>query len=337
MLKVFCVVLIVFIYLLVNMFLAAWICRSWSFYRRMASVIFEKQLRSISGTWVWIISFLHISSMALLFFSLNNSFNLFWFSVIVLGYVFLVSSLTLSVFSKINFFRILWADVFFRIALLVLPVFVVYLARGYASVMVGDILKIHASTVPMASIAAICIFLLTFVSLLLSVFALMFEVAFLTVFSKIGDKKRKSTGKIFPVLFSLNRSSDVGILVHTRVHLRKIGMAILLFMSFLASYTGVHVATMGFSKNFVEIILSAIVFEFDAGPANKCALTEEEMKLVVSTDPVMKVIPVPSNHERAFLISRKSDLFRKISWNQMKVKSAEQRGIIFHRMVDCYK
>ena len=211
----------------------------------------------------------------------------------LLGYVFFVSALTLSLLAQFPYFRKASNDVIVKLCLVALPVFFGFIARGYASSWVGEITGVSASNGGSAVFAATAFLLCLVAAALLAISALVFELAML-----------------IPLVVSGKRGSY------------KVGLMLLAAGSFVGTYGAAYAAIQLPSSRLGNLLLAAVVYEFDAGPAMHCDLSKEEKSIATGDEPFLKALYLSTSQEKALLVKRGPTLFRPVVLRNLKANDA---------------
>ncbi|MDA8445191.1 hypothetical protein [Paracidovorax valerianellae] len=298
---------------------------------------FTNQLHTLSVARIWTTVFMHAFAIAILFYFLFIPLDIIWITLLLLGYAFFVSALTLSLLVKLPFLRQLWEDAFFKIGLLAIPIPMLYLSKGYAALWIGEILEISAANVPMAHFAATSFFLLFAMALALSFTALIFEFSFvLSMLPKKGVHLREKEISTFRLLFSLRLYRRRSERIRVRMAQRKVGIFLLSFASFFGCWSGFNAAAAIAPGHLSRIVVSAIIFEFDAAPANRCALTPEERLKVQRDEPLVKALFLAGTQDKAILTERQKNLFMPIQFKGFRTRAETERGLSLQRTVVCH-
>ncbi len=323
-------------YVIANYLTAAYLWRnSFTGCRKLITTL-TNQFHKLSLSRIWITVILHVASMAFLCYFLTRPQEILWITLVLLGYAFFVSTLTLSLLMRLPYVKKLWEDTFFKVSMLAIPILLLYLAKGYAALWIGEIFHISASNVPMAHFAATSFFLLLAVSLGLSITALFFELAFV-IFMPSDKRMRIAVDQpnIFPMLFSLRPYRRRTERVSMRIFQKSIGMFFLLLASFFGTYMGFYAAASIAPGQFSRIIVSAIVFEFDAAPADRCTLTPKEKLKVQRDEPLIKALFLAGSQDKAILVERQKNLFAPIRLQGFRARTEKERDLSMQRTTEC--
>lgn len=270
---------------------------------------FFVQFKRVSTTRMYVTIGLQVGATIVTFYILSTPHSLFAVGTTLLGYVFAISAITLSLLSRMPHFRSLWEDSAIKVGLLVVPAYVGFVSKGYASDWIGRTLHTSASNTPMALFAATAFLLCLAISLVLASTALVFE---------------------FAHFFNIGTSS-------ARTKIRRYGVSLVLASSFFATFIAAYVALEP-SKAVGSVLISAIAFDFDAGPATECSLdsTQEHLS-TTSPDAIIKALHLSSSQERALLVQRPPGLFREIVYRKISKEEIIARQLKILPAVDCYK
>lgn len=265
------------------------------------------EVRALSTTRIWATIALHLVAMLVFAYTVLQPLSLLAVATLLLGFSFVVSAATLSLLKRLPSAQRLWEDPIVRIALLALPAYLVFVARGYANVWVGDLLGVSATNASSALLAATVFLLCLVPSLLLLVTTLALEVAVMVVPSALP----RHSGK-------------------------KVALTILLGISFLAMLAAHEAASQPPSSRVGSRLLAAIVFEFDAAPANRCELTPDERRHVERDEPFIKALYLSTTQDRALLVKRGPALFRPVVLRDLK--AMDVKALLEPiRVVECFK
>lgn len=320
------------------MWVAAWILRGlFRPWRKIARFI-SKQLDSVSDTRIWTTLLLQVVAAAAVFTALSTPMGVMWLISALMGYVFFVSALTLSLLAAMPLFRLLWSDMFFKAATLVIPVAMLFMAKGYAALWIGEKFGVSAANLPMAHTLATCFVLILIVGLVLSAAAALFE---LLLFIRVGKAPRPRFPAGSRSAFSLSLSTQMIRPKPERDRLRHaartLGLLLLTFISFFACFSGFNAVVSLVDNRVAGTALAAVAFDFDAAPAQQCELNSLERSLATESDPMLKAIFLSSTQEKALLVQRDQGLFDPILRKELRLEPAKQRRLTPIRVVNCYE
>ncbi|MDA8457459.1 hypothetical protein M4R22_22080 [Acidovorax sp. GBBC 3334] len=325
-------------YIIINAFLAAALSRNKGRTTRHFFLAINRQFQAFSMHRIWATVIMHLIALALLIYFGSGPLDVFWITLLLLGYIFVVSALTLSLLMGLPYFRQLWEDTFFKVSLLAVPIPLLYLAKGYAALWIGEIMETSAANVPMAHFAATSFFLLLAVAFALSVTALLCEVSLL-IFAMSpgkGPRRRAPERTTFLLLLSLQPFRLYAERLRMRSFYRKLGIFLLLLASFLGCYQGFMAAVSVVPGTLSRTVISAIVFEFDAAPAHRCDLTPEERLKVERDAPLIKALFLAGTQDKAILMERQKNLFAPIQLRGFRTRAEGERGLSLQRTLACH-
>lgn len=311
-------------YVTLNLLFVAWMRRRWAVWLRALRIFASRQLYSFTPARTGATIILQSVAALLLYAALSRPLEVIWFSTAVLSYVFVVSALTLSLLAQMPYFKRLWEDPFVKLTVLASPLLIGFVASGYASLWVGDILSIGASKAPMAHLAGTAFLLLVFVATILFFAAFAFQFFIMIVAAVSGSrtksmqKRREAQAKglkVLSVLFSPQRQRGTPEHLELRIASRAVGLMLMCAASFLGCILAFHVATLP-TTHLGYGIISAVVFEFDAVPATRCQITKEENDLASGSEPFIKALMLSSSQDRAILIRRQPHLFSPVHFRE---------------------
>jgi hypothetical protein len=141
-----------------------------------------------------------------------------------------------------------------------------------------------------------------------------------------------STALIFEITYILGIVAASG-----RTKTRKAAVLMALISSFVATLIAAYVSLQP-TKEVGSVLISAIAFDFDAGPAVVCSLNSEERPLAkTKPDPIIKALHLSSSQERAWLVKRPPSLFREITYRSIGEEDLKAKMLVMLRSVDCHK
>jgi hypothetical protein len=270
---------------------------------------FHVQLKYVSTARMYWTVGIQFGATFLMFYVLSMPHSLFTIGTVLLSYVFGISAVTLSLLSLMPYFRSLWEDAATKFGLLIVPAYVGYVSKGYASEWIGRMLETSASNTPMALIAATVFVLCLAMAIALAITALVFE--FTYIFGIVA-----ASGRTIP---------------------RKAAVTMVLVSSFVATVIAAYTSLQP-TKTVGAVLISAIAFDFDAGPATECSLNpDEEFLARTKPDPIIKALHLSSSQERARLVKRPPSLFREITYRKTGKEDLDAKMLMLLRPVDCHK
>jgi len=297
-----------------------------------------RELDEVSSARAWVTTVSHLVAATALVVALRQPLGLIWLALVLLGYVFFIIALMISLMAQVPSVRKLWEDPFFKVCTLALPFPIAFLAKGFASEWVGELTSSSASNFPMAYVTATCFVLLVGVFIGLSVALLVFEVLFIAMVTR-----GKKTGPTFWSKETLQRIFAMGVRQrlaarqHSKVIRKRAGALGLSLFTFLACLFGIHTISALFSSRVGNVLLLATVFDFDGAPATRCALTEEEKKLADRRAPILKAVFLSTAQDKALLMERSSRLFEPVVLTGLRQETGTGRTLTFGRVAKCYE
>jgi hypothetical protein len=266
----------------------------------------RSQSKHVSNARVWMTVFAQVLATCLFFHLIHRPLELFWLAAMLFGYTFFVAAVTLSFLMRLPLVRKLWSDVATKVAILAVPIYLLYVSKGYAGIWVGEIVGVSAVNAPSAHFAGSVMLLCVVAAFMLMLLCVAFELALVLA---LTAPKINSKWWGFVFLFGAG------------------------FVSLLFAYQAIAQLP---SSRLGNRLLAAIVFEFDAAPAHFCALTVEERALADRPEPIIQALYLSSSQESALLIKRFSPLFRPVVISQLT--TADVRTMLQPlRVVDCFK
>lgn len=326
-------------FILATIAIVAWHSRNFSLWRRHFSALTRIQLRALTAKRTWSAVALLAVATGLFLSAINGPMEIFWVSLALVGYVFFVCALTLSTLARMPVFAELWRSTFAKLTLLSAPIPLLFISKGYAAWWVGDLLKISAVNVPMAHLGAATFLLFLLVGCGLLVASLGFQLLFI-VLTAFHPSKAPCHGRgtnLLILLLSPYRSADPIDRIRLRVMTRWNGRLLLLATTFICCLSGFYAATSFATSRLGTAVLSAIAFEFDAAPADRCRLGEEERTLVEQDAPVIKAIFLSSSQEKALLVSRGKNLFDPVVLKSIGSEPEKSRKLEIVRTAKCFE
>ncbi|GKT15750.1 hypothetical protein AVHY2522_09235 [Acidovorax sp. SUPP2522] len=161
---------------------------------------------------------------------------------------------------------------------------------------------------------------------------MIFEVSlFLSMLQKQGVRLPEKETSTFFLLFSLRPYRRRSERIRVRMAQRKVGIFLLSFASFFGCWAGFNAAASIAPGQLSRIVVSAIVFEFDAAPANRCALTPTERLKVQRDEPLVKALFLAGTQDKAILAERQKNLFKPIQFKGFRARAEEERGLSLQR------
>jgi hypothetical protein len=263
------------------------------------------QLRGLSTARIWLVVCTQGIAMLLLFLLLGSVQSLLTIVSVMAGYTLVASGLCLSVLGQLPLVQALWRDPATRLMIWAVPVAISFVARGYASAWIGDVAGISAVNTPYALFVATALLASLCAVLLLGAVSVLFEIA---MFFAPQTRGRRS---------------------------RRLGLSMLAVTSFLSAFAGSQAAALP-STRLGGALISAVIFEFDAGPATPCQLSPFERKLAEAEEPYVKALYLASSQEKAVLIQREPALFRSFAFRGLTASEAREKRIKRLRTTVCF-
>lgn len=261
---------------------------------------------------LWIIITIHVSAVAFLGWGIREEMELVSAISLMLGYAILVITLTIIFITKLPFTKSIFTHPATKFLGYTLPVFIVYLSKGYAAAWIGELFDISPANLPFAYTTAT-----TFVSalaliLLLLALSLVFEL--LMFFA--GVLPRTITG---------NTSKITALMILAGAY-------------FIAFHTTASVLMQLSGGALGRLMITAVAFRFDSSPAIFCDITNDEAVASQGGDPKIIAIPLSPNQDRAILYQSPEALLQPISiykFNKEKATNIKWPKAI--RVVECFK
>lgn len=327
-------------YVFATILAVAWFLRRRPVWRRGAKWFLLRQLKPVSASRIWWTVGALAAAMAALFNALSEPLALLWLALVLFGYLFFVTAATASFLARIGAFRSLWSDPFCRLALLVAPVVGLFLAKGYGSLWVGKLLRIPAANLPMTHFAATGLTMMVGLALGFVLAALAFEALAIVAVAAGGARRPPSLTRraALASLLSPDADPDPRHRRYLRASFKGLGLVCLALMTMMSFWAGSFAAASLPTGRFGGVLLSAIAFEFDAGPAHRCALEAgAERDLAERDEPVIRALPLSSSQEKALLVRRGSELFDPVRLKDLRDGPSPQRRLIALRMTECFE
>lgn len=297
-------------YVCVNALVVNWLIRHLPSIGRLVYVKTKRfvriESRAISSTRIWSTVATHLLSVPLFLYAVVQPHSLLKLTTLIFGFVLLVSAVTLSLIRSLPTAHKLWEDAATKIAVITVPTYLLFVARGYAGVWVGDTIGMSAINASSAFLATTALLLSLALAIALLGATLIFELAFIA---------------------SMLRSTK---------SMAKVRLQVLCGTSFFALIAAVTTVTQLPSSALGNRLIAAIIFEFDAAPANHCALTNMERLLVERDEPFIKALYLSTAQDHAILFKRGPDLFRPVVLRDLK--SSDVKVLLEPiRVVECFK
>ena len=265
------------------------------------------QLKSLTPMRVWTTSGLLVLVTLMLGLLILQPLDLLSLASLLLGYVFIVSALTLSILIQFPAIRAASNEVVFKLGLIAFPIFFGFIAKGYATAWVANLIESSPVSSGIAVFAATGFLLCLVAAAALTFAALLFEVAMML--SVMVDHGRTKHG---------------------------IGLMLLAFASFVGTLAASNAAIQLPSSRLGDLMLSAIIFEFDASPSLRCDLSPGERELALGASPQIKALYFASTQEKAILVRRDPDLFQPVLLKTLRAND-KANYLRFLRVTECLK
>jgi hypothetical protein len=270
----------------------------------------QRQLRGLSSLRIWCAIAVQVIALALFWWFILSPQSLLSLTVGLTAYVLLIGALDISLMAQLPIVSHLWRDPAVRVIVLAGPVVLLYPARGYAAMWVGQVVGVGASNAPAALVAATGLVLSLYAAFALGITSLLFEAAMVLAPTVRLDRPRRW---------------------------RSGGLLVLAVTSFLANILATKAAAELTSSRISGPLISAIAFEFDAATALPCKLEGREPDLAKGGEPFLRALHLASSQEKAILIQREPSLFRDFVLRDLKPEQAAEKRVRRVRMVDCYQ
>ena len=267
----------------------------------------RRQLLALSPVRIWATVAFQFGGAVAFFLFIREPLSLLALASLLLGYAFFVSALTLSLLLQLPYVRSLWHDTLLKLSLIALPVYLGFIAKGYANQWVGELTGVSAVNSGGALFAATSFLLCLVAGVLLLLAASLFE---------------------FLLLW--------GPMVRSRRGHAKVGLFLLALCGFIGTWGAGHAVLQLPSSRLGNLLLAAVVFEFDAGPANFWEWTPDERSLAMRAEPFIKALYLTSSQERAVLVKRGPALFRPVVLRDLKAGNTTSH-LQQLRIVECFK
>lgn len=335
------------LFFILNVIVSSFILRNYKLFVFWIKKYFENQLNSLTSQLISVdlykihsILFAQTFLYFLLFYcALFSDMTALSASALIICYVFFNSLFLVSFLHEFRIFKDLGNGTFIKLSIIFIPLFITYLAKGYSFYWIGEIFGINASNVIMAQFAAMCMLLMAGLAAIFSILSIVYELAFLLLIShepkKIKlcstklQKNRTLTGKVF-LLFS---TKEKFIAENSRtLSVGNFSILLLLLSFFLNCLIIFNIGFKPVIGNFGGIVLSSVIFEFDAAPAKYCKLNDDEKKLAEGKNPKIKALFFSSTQDKAYLIRRSDDFFDDFKFKDI---DSDKRKLEILRIADC--
>lgn len=281
---------------------------------RSLEVNFKRGVRTesrvLSVARLWLTTMLAVGAIASYAYVLSQPLSLLAHLIALLGYVLALSALGTSLFARLPIVQSAWRDPSRRLLMWAMPPFLVFVAKGYAGLWIGEQLGTSWVNVSYTLVAGMVFLLCLIPAFVLAALALVFEVVLLV--SLLGPSA-----------------------VNGRE--RRIGMIALASAFFIAVLVGVNATAEVVGGRLGNALLLASAFEFDATPATYCELDKDERQLATQPDPHIKALHLGSSQERALLIRRSPALFSPTTLKDLRQEAKNSRRIEVLRITECYQ
>ncbi len=332
-------------YLVGNLMLVALIRRRAQGWVRSLKLFGLRQVRPLTANRISATTLGHIVAVTMLIVGLRRPLEIVELALLLLGYVFVVSALSLSLLAQMPAFRRVWSSVPTRLFLLGAPFVLAYLTRGYSQMWLDETLTLSAENAPMAHFAGTIMMAGLAAAGVLFGFALLFEAALIIMPSLPTSKRKKARSQsatVKPTFRSMalalfSAKLDVHSLEHRewRPAMRAFGLFLICALSFLGCYSAFFAAISPFRSDFGAVVLKAIAFDFDAASAEHCGLNKDERRAAAGSTPRLKALMLSTSQEKAVLLTRSAHLFDPV---MMSILGKEKdRSLTIGRPVACFE
>lgn len=282
--------------------------RVWSELINKLRVFVDEQLSTVTPRKIRTLVFVQLGAASLLVWLLTSSQHLLSLTAGLIGYVLIVCAAAVSLLSSFPVIRKVATDPSWRLIGWAIPIAAIFVARGYGSGWVGEIIGASPANAPSAVFAATSLIVAVFVAVALILLSLLLEIS-IPAFAILATKNANRPAK---ALFALGCTS------------------------FLCTYAGSMVAAELAGPRLGSVLISAIAFEFDAAPAQPCRLTQDERQLAVQDEPIIKAIYLSTSQEKALLVRRDPTLFRPFVFRRLTAVEAKGKRLHLIRTVNCF-
>lgn len=325
-------------YVILNVIVVAWLSRNTRIWFRRTGRFLNGELSALSSTRMWVTTASYLISVSVVVFTLRGALELLELVLVLLGYVFFVIAITISLLAQLPFMRKIWDDPFFKVCALGLPFPLVFLAKGFAFEWVGELTGSTATNFPMTYVAATSFLLLLLALIGLSVILLIFEALFIAMVVREKQVWPKIFSKETLVhIFSVSERKKLSVRLRSSAIKKRIGVLCMSLWIFVACLFGAQALASLLSSRVGNVLLLAIAFDFDGAPASRCELNDEESKLANRSDPVLKAVFLSTAQDKALLIERGPTLFSPAILAKMGKEMDVGRSLKFGRVVKCYE
>lgn len=336
---------LVLLYLSSNLLLVAWIRRRAKGWLRATKLFMLLQIRPLSAARIRLTSLAHLVSIVVLAIELRERLEIIEVALLLIGYIFVVAALTLSLLAQMPVFKRMASDAFVRPILLGVPLVFGYLSRGYSAVWLDETLPFGSANAPMAHFAGTFMMAGIGAAMVVLVIGLSFEFAmiFMPSLPTSNAKKRRTQpagSKPSPIsmvkaLFSEKLDERSAEHREWRAATRTLRLIVLFSFSFMGCMMVVQAALSPFRSGFGKIVLATIAFELDAAPADRCALTKEEKEATQGKQPRLKALMLATSQEKAILLTRGPHLFDQVMLKELANETG--RTLTIGRSVTCFE
>jgi hypothetical protein len=333
-------------YLFLNMLIAAWIIRNarngMNEFLGSFSKFWFRQYEAISSSAAFTTLALNIVFLLLFAWTIRTPTQTAFLPAILIGLTFLISASISSLIARMPFFLMLWKNTFTKILLLASPVYLHFVAKTIASERLTSLFEISASHMPITHVVCTFLFLLLLSGLLFGLAAVLFETMLLIALA-VGSFKKPPSGNAAPNKpggwLALALSSKPSRRSADRLHLervsRQVSVALVLLSSFFACFFLMEASVRIYSGNVERLVLHSMVFEFDAIPAKYCRLSPEDEAASRLENPLVKVLPVSSSQEKAFVLTRGATLLDPVTVVDLPSVLPAEKSLRVGSMVNC--
>ena len=304
---------------------------------RSAIAFAYRQLRPLSARRLWATALLQVVALGLFASIIIGPSEPLLLAAALLIYPLFAGALSISLLARFPLVRAIWHDVFFKIFLVGLQLFFLYFAKGYAEYWIADLWKISAANVPVAHAAATGFSMLLCSAALLLAVVFVFELLFLLSYFRLCKGPKKPPGKAPDAARLAVARQPGGSPGRKRAFRRKAAQALATFMTFMACLVAVKACFVMAEPRAASSLLSAIVFDFDAVPADHCQLGEPDRQGAIAKPFRVKVLFLSTTQEKALVVHRGKDLYQPIVLRRLKTERGTQRDLRIGATVDCYR
>jgi hypothetical protein len=201
-----------------------------------------------------------------------------------------------------------WASPATKFFVYSVPLLLAYEGRLAGASWVADLFRMSAANFPLAWGAAALFVVLAFVGVLLVALAFVIELAMLVaMFANHGMNSIKS------------------------------GLLPLFALTFVNLYAQSQIASKYSANPLGGLLLSAIAFEFDAVPIDRCEIPSDELSDASEQGWLIKVVPLASSQEKAVIVRQRLTRVSNVMLARLDNDQVDQRKVVIGRVVACFK